>query len=53
MAVQSITRYVRPLEKVRENMLERARGNRNPFDYTVYDEVVQIFDRLTSLDREG
>ena len=52
MAVGEITRYGRPLDKVRENMMERARDNRNPFDFTVYEEIEAIFDGLTSLDRD-
>lgn len=54
MATQtaSIERYVRPLAEVREIMLERARENRNPFDFTNYGEVQRIFDQLTSLERE-
>src|SRR4051812_38437847 len=51
MAV-AIQRYVRSLAEVREIMLERARANRNPFDYTRGDEVEGVFDRLTSLDRD-
>ena len=32
MAVQTIKRYVRPFEKVKANLLQRARGPRNPFE---------------------
>jgi hypothetical protein len=33
-------------------MLERARHNRNPFDFTEYPVVERIFDRLTTLHRD-
>jgi pimeloyl-ACP methyl ester carboxylesterase len=52
MAAPAITRYVRSLDEVRGIMLERARENRNPFDYTRPDEVERIVDGLRSLDRE-
>ena len=53
MAISQIKRYVRPLDKVRENMMERALRNRNPFDYTDAAEVERIFGQLTSLDRDA
>ncbi|HZT08154.1 MAG TPA: alpha/beta fold hydrolase [Chloroflexota bacterium] len=52
MTKAAIQRYVRPLSEVRTIMLERAREQRNPFDYTEPGEVARIFDGLTSLDRE-
>src|SRR5207237_2387041 len=51
VAVHQIARYVRPYEEARENMLERAR--RGTFEFTEYDVVASVFDRLTSLDKDA
>src|SRR5579883_2110221 len=50
MAVQPIARYVRPYAEAKANMLERAR--RGAFEFTEYDVVAGVLDRLTSLDRD-
>jgi esterase FrsA len=50
VAVQQIARYVRPYAEAKANMLERAR--KGTFEYTDYDVVAGVLDRLTSLDRD-
>lgn len=42
----------RPMEEVKEELLARAKDNRNPFLYTIYDEVAPVINRLASVDRE-
>src|SRR5829696_3479021 len=42
----------RPMDEVREELLDRAKGNRNPFLYTIYDEVAPVISGLRSVDRE-
>jgi esterase FrsA len=42
----------RPMDEVREELLDRAKGNRNPFLYTIYDEVAPVINGLRSVDRE-
>lgn len=42
----------RPFGEVREIILERARNLRNPFTYTVYEEVEALLSRLKSVDRD-
>ena len=42
----------RPMDEVKKELHERAKGNRNPFLYTIYDEVAPVIDRLESVDRE-
>jgi hypothetical protein len=42
----------RPMDEVKKELLGRAKGNRNPFLYTIYDEVAPVIDRLNSVDRE-
>jgi len=43
----------RPLDDVKSELLARAKQNRNPFLYTVYDEVAPVIRGLKSVDREG
>jgi esterase FrsA len=43
----------RPLAEVKEELLGRARENRNPFLYTVYDEVAPVIHGLQSVEREN
>jgi esterase FrsA len=43
----------RPMNEVKEELLGRARENRNPFLYTVYDEVAPVIDGLQSVEREN
>ncbi|MPZ13076.1 MAG: alpha/beta hydrolase [Chloroflexi bacterium] len=52
MAVPTLKRYVRPYDKAKENLLERARESRNPFEACEYEVVDATLDRLTTLDRE-
>ena len=42
----------RPMDEVKNELLERARENRNPFLYTIYDEVAPVINELRSVDRE-
>ena len=42
----------RPMNEVKEELLGRAKGNRNPFLYTLYEEVAPVIDGLRSVDRE-
>ncbi len=42
----------RPMDEVKKELHERAKHNRNPFLYTVYDEIAPVIDRLDSVDRE-
>jgi len=42
----------RPMDEVKEELLGRAKGNRNPFLYTIYDEVAPVINGLRSVDRE-
>src|SRR5581483_5241138 len=51
VAVQQITRYVRPYAEAKENMLERAR--KGSFEFAEYDVVAGVLDRLTSLDKDA
>jgi hypothetical protein len=41
------------MSAVKEELLDRAKGNRNPFLYTDYDEVAPVIDRLQSVEREN
>jgi hypothetical protein len=43
----------RPFDEVRANMLDRARGLRNPFMYTRLDEVERVLNQLHSVDRDA
>ena len=40
------------MAEVRKELLGRAKENRNPFLYTVYDEVAPIINGLQSVERE-
>ena len=42
----------RPMDEVKKELHERAKENRNPFLYTIYDEVAPVIDGLRSVDRE-
>ena len=42
----------RPMDEVKQELLGRARENRNPFLYTLYDEVAPVIHELRSVDRE-
>ena len=42
----------RPMSEVKEELLDRAKGNRNPFLYTIYDEVAPVIHGLKSVDRD-
>jgi esterase FrsA len=52
MASTTAPAAARPIEEVRELMLERARGRKNPFLYTEPSEVEQVLNELQSVDRE-
>jgi esterase FrsA len=41
----------RPMDEVRAELLGRAKENRNPFLFTVYDEVAAVVSGLRSVDR--
>jgi esterase FrsA len=43
----------RPMDEVKKELRERAKHNRNPFLYTLYDEVAPVIDGLESVDREA
>jgi hypothetical protein len=43
----------RPMHEVKEELLGRAKENRNPFLYTVYDEVAPAINGLRSVDRDA
>ncbi|MSP38226.1 MAG: alpha/beta hydrolase [Deltaproteobacteria bacterium] len=40
------------MSEVKEELLDRAKGNRNPFLYTIYAEVAPVIHGLKSVDRE-
>jgi esterase FrsA len=42
----------RPMNEVKEELLGRAKENRNPFLYTVFDEVAPVIEQLNSVNRE-
>lgn len=42
----------RPMDEVKPELLGRAKENRNPFLYTIYDEVAPVINALGSVDRE-
>ena len=53
MAAYHITRYIRPIEEVRADLVARARIPTHPWPPHVQaDEVERIFASLTSLDRD-
>jgi hypothetical protein len=41
----------RPMAEVKRELLARAKENRNPFLFTIYDEVGPVIDGLRSVDR--
>lgn len=43
----------RPMDEVKRELHARARQQRNPFLYTVYEEVAPVIDKLQSVDREA
>jgi esterase FrsA len=43
----------RPMDEVKEELLDRAKGNRNPFLYTIYDEAAPVIHGLPSVEREN
>jgi len=53
MGPYQIQRYVRPIEEVREIMLERSRISRNPFEFTDHEKIERAFFTLTTLDRDS
>ena len=42
----------RPMDEVKKELLGRAKGNRNPFLHTIFDEVAPVINGLRSVDRE-
>jgi hypothetical protein len=40
------------MDEVKKELHERAKHNRNPFIYTIYEEVAPVIDKLASVDRE-
>jgi esterase FrsA len=42
----------RPMDEVKSELLERAKESRNPFLYTIYNEVAPVINGLRSVDRE-
>src|ERR671924_352665 len=42
----------RPMDEVKRELLKRAKEQRNPFLYTIYEEVVPVIDQLRSVDGE-
>jgi hypothetical protein len=42
----------RPMDEVKRELLKRAKEQRNPFLYTIYEEVAPVIDQLRSVDRE-
>jgi esterase FrsA len=52
MAVSDDPFGARPMAEVKKELHERAKENRNPFLYTIYDEVAPVIDGLRSVDRE-
>ncbi len=49
----SMTRFQpRPIEEVQKELLSRAKEQRNPFLYTVFEEVAPVITQLRAVDRE-
>lgn len=49
----SLSRFgPRPMDEVKSELLGRAKENRNPFLYTVFDEVAPVIEGLRSVERE-
>ena len=42
----------RPMDEVKSELLGRAKENRNPFLYTIFEEVAPVINGLRSVDRE-
>jgi hypothetical protein len=42
----------RPMDEVKRELIERARENRNPFLYTIFDEVAPVIEKLRSVERD-
>jgi esterase FrsA len=42
----------RPMNEVKEELLSRAKENRNPFLYTIYEEVAPVINNLGSVERD-
>jgi esterase FrsA len=53
MTVSSNPFSARPMNEVKEELLSRAKGNRNPFLYTIYAEVAPTINSLNSVDRDS
>jgi len=43
----------RPMDEIKEELLGRAKGNRNPFLYTIFNEVAPVIDGLRSVERDA
>src|SRR6185295_6342009 len=43
----------RPMNEVKQELLGRAKENRNPFLYTIFEEVAPVIEGLNSVDREA
>ena len=43
----------RPMDEVKKELLGRAKENRNPFLYAVYEEVAPVIQDLKSVEREA
>jgi esterase FrsA len=52
MAASSARFQARPMDEVKKELLGRAKDNRNPFLYTIYEEVAPVIDGLRSVDPE-
>ena len=42
----------RPMDEIKEELLGCAKDNRNPFLYTIFDEVAPVIDGLRSVERD-
>lgn len=52
MAISADAFAPRPMDEVKKELHERAKENRNPFLYTIYDEVAPVIEGLATVDRE-
>jgi esterase FrsA len=43
----------RPMDEVKKELRGRAKENRNPFLFTIYEEIAPVIDGLRSVDRES
>jgi esterase FrsA len=43
----------RPMDEVKAELHDRAKQNRNPFLFTIYNEIAPVIDGLKSVDREN